>query len=295
MNKFGGNWTHNKIEILVDYAEAYLTIMHKYAKRYDWRLLYFDGFAGSGFIKPKKNQNNQWQLFGPQAPQMIVGAARRILEIEEPRAFDNYYFVEKGKTNFTNLIQNTKAQFPQKSIQIANTDCNKKIMAMGQFLKTKQGKKYKVLAYIDPCGMQVNWESLVTLAEFSVDAWILIPTGMGLNRMLKKNGKISDSWLEKLEQFLGMDKDKILLHFYEREITPTLFGAQSQVNKTDNAIQKSAVLYKLRLAELFEYVSEPFILRNKTNSIMFHFLMVSNNQTAVNIANDIVKKYNALI
>ena len=28
MNKFGGDWTENKIEILVEYAKAYLTIMN---------------------------------------------------------------------------------------------------------------------------------------------------------------------------------------------------------------------------------------------------------------------------
>lgn len=50
MNEFGGNWTEKKIEILVEYAGAYLNIMNVYAKRYSWKLLYFDGFAGSGEI-----------------------------------------------------------------------------------------------------------------------------------------------------------------------------------------------------------------------------------------------------
>ena len=47
MNEFGGNWTENKIEILVEYAQAYLTIMNSFATQYKWKLLYFDGFAGS--------------------------------------------------------------------------------------------------------------------------------------------------------------------------------------------------------------------------------------------------------
>lgn len=47
MNQFGGDWTRLKIEMLVEYAKAYLVIMNKHSY---WRTLYFDGFAGTGFI-----------------------------------------------------------------------------------------------------------------------------------------------------------------------------------------------------------------------------------------------------
>jgi hypothetical protein len=47
MNQFGGNWTNQKIEIVVAYAKAYLVIMNKYPQ---FKTLYFDGFAGSGDI-----------------------------------------------------------------------------------------------------------------------------------------------------------------------------------------------------------------------------------------------------
>jgi len=38
MNEFGGNWTEKKIEILVEYASAYLDIMNVYAKRHNWNI-----------------------------------------------------------------------------------------------------------------------------------------------------------------------------------------------------------------------------------------------------------------
>lgn len=82
MNEFGGDWTKIKIEILVEYAKAYLTIMNK---QEFFKLLYFDGFAGSGHIVKDKKINLD----------VTVGAAKRILEIEKPRPFDEYYFVEK--------------------------------------------------------------------------------------------------------------------------------------------------------------------------------------------------------
>lgn len=282
MNKFGGDWTENKIEILVEYAKAYLTIMNNFAKQYNWKLLYFDGFAGSGFIK-KGNEENQ---------KIIIGAASRILEIVNPRPFDLYYFVEKETDNINLLKQNTSDLFPNKIIHIVETDCNEKIQSMSNFLTSEKGKKYKTLAYIDPCGMQLNWSSLQTLEKLSVDVWILIPTGMGVNRLLKKNGKISDAWLSKLEVFLGMEQKEILEYFYNEQIITTLFGDEIKVKKEEKAIEKSAELYSERLKKLFKFVSKPYILKNSSNSVMFHFLMASNNQSAVKVANEIVSKYN---
>ncbi len=282
MNKFGGDWTENKIEILVEYAKAYLTIMNSFAKQYEWKLLYFDGFAGSGFIK-KGNEENQ---------KMIVGAATRILGIGNPRPFDLYYFVEKEPDNVNLLKQNTSDIFPEKQIHIVETDCNEKIQSMSKFLISAKGKKYRTLAYIDPCGMQLNWSSLETLQKLSVDVWILIPTGMGVNRLLKKDGKISDAWISKLEIFLGMDKKDILSYFYNEQVIPTLFGDEIKTTKEESAIEKSAILYSDRLKKLFKFVSKPYILKKSSNSVMFHFLMVSNNQSAVKVANEIVTKYN---
>ena len=63
-------------------------------------------------------------------------------------------------------------------------------------------------------------------------------------------------------------------------------------SKEERAIEKSAELYQKRLNNLFKFVSKPYVLKNKRNSVMFHFLMASNNKTAIDIANDITKKYN---
>lgn len=284
MNNFGGNWTEAKIEILVEYAGAYLTIMNRYAQKYDWKLLYFDGFAGSGFIENKSQQNQD----------VIMGAAKRILEIEKPRPFDRYYFVEKETSHAQLLIKNTVEEYPKKLINVVTTDCNAKILSMASFLRSRKGKNYKVLAYIDPCGMQLKWESLMALQKLKVDAWILVPTGMGVNRLLKKNGKISDAWLERLEVFLGMPREEILIHFYSQTTVYTLFGEEVIISKEQKAIDRSSDLYQQRLKELFSHVSEPYILKNSSNSTMFHFFMVSNNEHAVSIANDIIKKYNQL-
>jgi len=277
MNNFGGDWTKIKIEILVEYAKAYLNIMKD---RKFFKLMYFDGFAGSGFIVKDKKVDID----------ITVGAARRIIEISEPRPFDSYYFVEKDPKNFALLEENTKNAFPDKTIYTKCDDCNKKIIDLANFLRDPKNKNVRTLAYVDPCGMQVEWRSIESLRGLPLDMWILVPTGLGVNRLLKKNGQISDAWLEKLEIFLGLSREEIEKRFYKK--TATLFEDITFVEKEKDAIENSAKLYKSRLKEVFEFVSKPYELKNSSNSIMYHLFLTSNNKAAEKIGSDIVKKYN---
>ena len=70
----------------------------------------------------------------------------------------------------------------------------------------------------------------------------------------------------------------------------TLFGEETVIEKENQAIEKAGELYRNRLNEIFEFVSKPFPLTNSTGSIMYHFMMATNNKTALKIANDIIKK-----
>lgn len=280
MNQFGGDWTSLKIEILVQYAKAYLTIMKKHQY---WRTLYFDGFAGTGFIIKGKAKK----------PELTIGAARRIVEIDNPKSFDGYYFVEKDPLNVGELQKNTKNAFPAKTIYVVEGDCNDKLADMAEHIKMpKEQREYdKVLAYIDPCGMQLDWDSIKTLEGVGADVWILVPTGMGVNRLLKKDGNISDSWIDKLERFLGLSEDRIREFFFSEKKELTLFGEETRVTKKQKAVDRAAELYQERLKDVFKYVTDPFALSNEKNSIMYHLIFVSNNPAALKIATDILNKY----
>ncbi|HUZ60514.1 MAG TPA: three-Cys-motif partner protein TcmP [Hanamia sp.] len=282
MNQFGGNWTKIKIEILIEYAKAYLTIMKN--RKY-FKLLYFDGFAGSGEIVRLIDD----KIRGVYDIDITIGAAKRIIEIDDPRSFDEYYFVEKDPKNYKQLEDSTKNAFPKKKIFTIQEDCNKKLLDLSNYLRNPKNKNYRTLAFIDPCGMQVEWRSIECLRNLPIDMWVLVPTGLGVNRLLKKDGQISDAWLEKLELFLGMLRQDIEKFFYKKN--DTLFPDIKDIKKEKDAIDKSAKLYHNRLKEVFDFVSKPYELRNNSNSIMYHLYLTSNNESAINIANDIVKKY----
>jgi three-Cys-motif partner protein len=274
MNQFGGDWTQQKIEMVVSYAKAYLTIMNKYPQ---FKLLYFDGFAGSGDI----NKNDETD-FG-----IIKGAAIRILEIDIPKPFDTYYFVEKNGTNKSELEKVIKQGFSARKTYVAAEDCNVKLKRMADYLR--KNPSYRVLAFIDPYGMSLDWSSIECLKGLGIDLWILVPTGIGVNRLLKKDGNISDAWLEKLERFMGLGRDVILSYFYEEQKRQTLFGEETTIEKENNAIKKAGDLYRTRLKEVFKFVSDPFVMKNSTNSVMYHFMMATNNSAALKIANDVIK------
>ena len=46
-SSWGGRWTEEKLKAFEKYVNAYLTIMNKHRDRYQWKLIYFDGFAGN--------------------------------------------------------------------------------------------------------------------------------------------------------------------------------------------------------------------------------------------------------
>jgi three-Cys-motif partner protein len=282
MNQFGGNWTHQKIRIIEEYAKAYLQIMKSYPY---YKLMYFDGFAGSGEI----------EIGGKMEENSIDGAARVIVNIKDPKPFDTYYFVEleKKKAEALKLSLN---QIQTSGIFVVSEDCNKKLIDMSNYLRGYKGRNYKVLAFIDPCGMNVNWSSIECLKGLGVDMWILVPTGLGANRLLMKDGnKIPDSWWKKLVDFFGIKKEQILESTYTEVIQQDLFGnITKELRKNDKGIREIQHIYSERLRTVFKFVSQPYVMRNDHNSTMFHLFLASNNQVAVNIANDIVRKYNQM-
>lgn len=282
MNQFGGNWTFQKIKIIEEYAKAYLQIMKNYPY---YKLMYFDGFAGSGGITigDKMDENS------------IDGAAKVILEIVEPKPFDTYYFVELGAKKAA-LLKQSLNKIKTSGVFVVSDDCNKKMIDMADYLRGRHGKIYKVLAFIDPCGMNVDWSSIEYLKGLGIDMWILVPTGLGANRLLMKDGNnIPESWFIKLEKFFGINKELILQCTHTEVIETDLFGdTKIKLVKNDKGIREVQRLYSQRLKSVFKYVSNPYVMRNSQNSTMFHLFLASNNNTAVGIANDIVRKYNQM-
>jgi three-Cys-motif partner protein len=268
---WGGKWTKTKIDIFIKYLPAYLKIMNKR----NYKLVYFDGFAGSGEINPCEYN-------------LIESVALQVLAIDEPRSFDMYYLVELCKEKAESLKKLCKQRFPNKDVYIVSEDCNTKLLKFSEFLQ--RNTNWRGLAFLDPFGMEINFNSLRGFKNVNCDMWILIPSG-GANRLLKKDGSIPESWSNKLTDFLGLSKEDFFDDFYKKKIDRTLFGEEILTFKHDQSVEKLITRYKKQLETIWNYVTEPFPLKNSKGAIIFHFLMVSQFKIAQKIADDIIKKF----
>lgn len=305
-HKWGGDWTVEKLDALEKYVRAYLTIMKKYAPKYGWQLFYFDAFAGSGTTGKETQQpsvsastsifldelaDTDWA--GMEKEETYKGAAERVVGLDiDGFGFDYYYFVDKDTKSLTKLETMLKGQFPLRSRKMVfNTgDANKKVLELVEYAKTHP--KCSALVLLDPFGMQLDWSTIEALQAIKhLDLWILVPSGVIINRLLKRDGEIM--YPENLTRFFGMSENELKSYFYEREVEQTLFGNDVRIRKAKNAIERIAQLYVDRLKTLFECVTEkPLVLRNSTKCPIFHFVFASHNETGLKIASQIVGKKN---
>jgi len=137
--------------------------------------------------------------------------------------------------------------------------------------------------------MQINWESIESFRGTRSDVWILIPTGVIVNRLLDKKAELKYS--AKLQSFFGIPEEEIREKFYLVESKQTLFGEEEIVTKVAKPIEKIAKLYVQRLKTIWTHVTEePLRLNNTRGTPIFHFVFASNNKNAAKIAKQIIQK-----
>jgi three-Cys-motif partner protein len=285
---WGGPWTEKKLEAFSKYVWSYLTILKQ---RPQWKTIYFDGFAGSG---DRKNLNPETEDLYKQLKLTVEeesvykGAAERVLTLDEGLLFNFYYFVESSQQSLDKLkaklemLPNAK----KTRLDFKLGDCNK---WLGKLATALQNPNYAALVLLDPFGMQINWSSIEGLKGTRSDVWILVPTGVIINRLLYRNGQLEH--LEKLQFFFGLTETEIKGEFYKTETKLNLFGEQDEVvTKVVKPIEHIMNLYIRQLKTVWKYVTEkPLRLDNTKGRPLFHLVFASNNATALRIAEHIIK------
>jgi three-Cys-motif partner protein len=291
---WGGDWTEQKLNAFEKYVNAYLTIMNKYRDKHNWKLIYFDAFAGSGsrdFSQEKQEIPGLFAEFGISNEDLSVykGAAERIVGIGQ-RGFDYYYFIENDEPSRKELENRLTSLNHDNKLQLIfrGADANEQIAIMADAMK--KDKHYYALTLLDPFGMQVNWSSIEKLADTNTDLWILIPSGVIINRLLDREGKLTH--IDKLVSFFGMNETEIRNAFYqEKKPESLLFEMKTEVKKIEEPIARITELYIQKLRTLFNSVVEkPLAMFNSKNVPIYHFAFASNNKTAKKIAADIIGK-----
>lgn len=264
LQQFGGDWTIEKLDILTGYLDAYLTAL----KNFHFKKIYIDAFAGTGSITTRDGQRE------------IAGSAR--LALLADNHFDQYYFIEKDKKKAAQLQQMVNVEFPKlsKCVHIKQGDANTELTSICSAIDWRFNR---ALLFLDPYATEVSWTTLETIAKTeSFDVWYLFPFS-ALNRMLRRDGHMEQSWIDCINRLLG--DSNWMDEFYKEDPQIDLFSDNKIIK---DASSKDIEQYILRrLKDVFPAVaSNPKVFVNEKQSPMFLFCFAisSNNPKAQKLA-----------
>ncbi len=284
--QFGGDWTVEKLERIRKYLAAYVTAL----KKKNFQTFYVDAFAGTGYNKVKVQQDSTQlemvfsELTEQETKKFVEGSARIALQIQPP--FNKYIFIEKSQSRFAEL-EKLKTEFPERASSLAfvNEDANIYIKKFCNGMRNNE----RAVIFLDPFGMQVSWGTIQAIASTKkVDLWYLFPMGMGVNRMLKRDGNINEEWRRLLDEIFGTPS--WYNTFYQPNPQLNMFGGDPGVIKDANEDSiKNYVIARLQTA--FPQVAKnPLVLRNSKGSPLYLLCFAAENPLALKIAGDILKK-----
>lgn len=288
-HRFGGDWTGEKLERVSKYLSAYTTIMN----RYNFLHAYIDAFAGTGY-RTLRNAEDPSELLlpelaEPETQSYLEGSARIALEIDPP--FHRYIFIDNDPAHISQL-ELLKGEFPHLSdrIEIKNGDANTEILG---FCRGKDWLKHdrRAVLFLDPYGMQVAWETITAIAKTqAIDLWYLFPLGIGLNRLLRRDGNIDETIRLKIDEILG-DKNWFDV-FYKLTTQTSFLDDGPEFEKTANFKTIEQYFVK-RLGDIFPNVAHnPLPLRNSRGNPLYLLCFAAANPkgapTAVKIAEHIL-------
>lgn len=285
VHSFGGDWTTDKLERLRKYLFAYMQIM----KDKSFRVAYIDAFAGTGYIQIDKTKDAQVSLLpGMEAKQFVDGSTRIALQIKPP--FYRYIFIERRKKHMAELVK-LKEEFPDLKDRIIPQygEAN----AFIRDLCSKNWRSRRAVMFLDPYGMQVSWETIDAIAKTkAIDLWILFPLGVAVNRLIKNDGKISESVRRRLDIMFGATD--WFDEFYRPKTEAGLFEDKVGMQKIAN-FESIGRYFNQRLSTVFAAVADnPLPLYNSRNNPLYLLCFAAANEkgapTAVNIAQDILKQ-----
>jgi three-Cys-motif partner protein len=279
---FGGDWTAEKLDRVRKYLEAYLTAL----KKQRFHLIYIDAFAGTGYRTLQRSDSTTTELLfpelaEPESERFVNGSARNALEIQP--GFDEYIFIEKDQARCAEL-EKLLEEYPvhRDSIRVVNAEANSYLLRLCRETDWLR-KGVRAVLFLDPFGMQVEWDTIKAIAETSaIDLWVLFPLGIGPNRLLKRDGNIDLVLRRRLDTFFGTGDWYDI--FYETHTVEGLFGQETQTRKVGNFGTIARYLVE-RLRTVFPGVADnPLPLYNSTNNPLYLLCFAAGNPRGAPIA-----------
>ena len=292
-HSFGGEWTSTKLAVLAKYLTAYIDAL----KNQSFVTAYIDAFAGTGYrtmSREREEDAPSGNLLFPDLatdePQQLLDGSARLALKAQPQ-FDRYIFIDRDAKRCSEL-EALKVEFPNlaANIRVEQGEANAEI----QKICAKDWSAHRAVLFLDPYGMQVEWQTIEAIAKTkAIDLWLLFPLGIGVSRLLTRSGEIPKGWRTRLDKLLGTTTwyDE----FYRVEHKADLFGNDEErvVKATNETIAR---YFNDRLKTIFPAngVAEPGVLRNSSKNPLYLLCFAAGNEKgapiAVKIANHLLKE-----
>jgi three-Cys-motif partner protein len=160
-----GLWAAEKLDYLARYVDVFETAMRK-----KWHVRYYvDLLAGPG-----KNVVRD-------SGEVLLGSP--LLSLTTTYSFTGYFFVDLSDENTKALQQRCAASPHSQRVDIRTGDCNDLVDDIVAHIRQEDWRSLN-LAFLDPEGMELRWETVAKLATVQrMDLIINYPEG-GLNRYM---------------------------------------------------------------------------------------------------------------
>jgi three-Cys-motif partner protein len=260
-----GRWSLEKLELLRKYLASYLAILGKqpWCEGYE----YIDAFAGSG--RPKTRD----------AQRYVDGSPRVALSLQP--AFTQYHFIEQSYWRVKKLTQ-LIPEFPDRNITIYHGDSNS-IIKEKILPQLPWDSRKRAFAFVDPFGMQMDWQTMERLAEIRTVEIILNFPAMAINRSVRRSHpeRLSEARKQRLDRFWGARE--WMVDLFEED--QTLFGPEKVKRKMTG--KESGHVFKGRLEEIFPHCTNPILIANSKGAPLYCLMFAGHNATGKRIAEDI--------
>ncbi len=270
-HSFGGSWTEEKLSLLEQYLIQYLKIFHANPKAKYFHTWYVDAFAGTGSIATKGDEA-VLMVDGKIVAPSIEGSAA--VALRQDPGFNSYLFIEKSARRVKQLLKLAEPfQEHGRHVEVVTGDANEELCA---WVKRTDWRTSRAVVFLDPYGMQVDWETIVALgATKAIDLWILFPIS-AVNRLLTREEPPPADWATALTRSFGTNTWQE--EFYKAHHVSNLFEEYDALEK-EASFPAISRFFLERMATAFHAVSpQAKVLCNSTGSPLFLLCFAAANE-----------------
>jgi three-Cys-motif partner protein len=234
---------------------------------------YVDAFSGTG-------------RYVAETGEYLDGSPLVALQCQPP--FDAFWFIDTSRRRLQRLRRNTRSLEQGRPVQYRHGDANE-VLVRDVIPSVSYDKRQRAIVFLDPYGLQVQWETVRRLARArSFDVFMNLCT-MGLLRLLKRHEPPPPHHAAVISTVIG--DPAAVAGLYNSQVD--LFG-ETHTRRPHVSHEVMASLYLERVRTLFSHVSQPVVMHNSKGAPLYVLFLASHNQTAIKITNDIFSRYERL-